>query len=213
VRTLLILLGVMLAAGCTSTSVGSPRPVPTSDTAVEPGSTPPPISGTESGGVELPYAGAPAVANPLDTIRFQQDPCQSLTPAQADELNIVPGQLRDGALGNACEFRGKSDRRALVEVASLDKYPFGISATYKANEDGKWVFFDELGLVEGYPAVSYGGADDRPNGGCSSDVGVSDEIAFNITVRLSTANVGKKDPCEAAAMVIGMVVRTMKAGQ
>ena len=152
--------------------------------------------------------------NPLDSTRFQQDPCQSLTAAQTEELNVTStGELREAPLGKTCEFEGKSDTRARVTIGSLNKYPYGLSATYQANEDGKWVFFEDVGLVEGYPAVKYGGIDDRPNGGCNVDVGVSDEIVFKIVIRLSTANVGTKDPCEAAAMVVGMVVRTMKANQ
>jgi hypothetical protein len=212
-RLPVVMLGVVLFAGCTSTSAGSPRPVSTGDVTVDSTGPTSPSSGTEPG-VELPYAGAPAVENPLDTTRFQQDPCQSLTAAQAKELNVNwPGEPREAALGNACEFRGRSDRRALVEVAFLDKNPRGLSAVYKANEDGKWAFFEELGLIEGHPAAAYGRLDQRDTGGCAVDVGASDEIAFEISMQLSTANVGKKDPCETAAMVVGMVVATMKAGQ
>jgi len=212
---LLGLLSLAIAASCTTTSGGSPEPTSTSsDTTVETTDSTPPSSGSEGPeDRELPYAGAPKVDNPLDTTRYQQDPCQALTPTQAEELNVnTPGEPHDGGLGNACEFRGTSDRRALVDVASLDEYPFGLSASYQANEDGKYDFFDELGLIEGYPAVALAAADDRPNGGCGVDVGVSDEIAFNVVIELSTANVGEKDPCETAAMVVGMVLRTMKEG-
>lgn len=211
-RLVLGLLGIAVLAGCTSTSEGSPEPAPTSDTAVESTSSSPPSSDTSAPGeVELPYAGAPKVDNPLDTTRFQQDPCQSLTATQAQELNVnSPGEPREAPLGNACEFRGRSDRGALVEVAFQDKHPFGLSAVYQANEDGKLDFFDELDPIEGYPAVAWAGTDDRPNGGCAVDVGVSDEIAFSLVVRLSQANVGEKDPCDTAAMVAGLALQTMK---
>ncbi|MGB3437574.1 MAG: DUF3558 domain-containing protein [Actinophytocola sp.] len=208
--TLLAALAAIVAvAGCTSTSEGSPRAVP-GHTADDSGaSTPPP---TET--ADLPYAGAPAVKSPMDSERFQQDPCQALTADQADVLNVeTPGKLRDGGLGNACEFRGLSDRRALVEIASLDKNPYGVSALYQAEQDGKLAFLTPLEPIEGYPAVAYGAPDERETGGCSVVIGASDEIAFEIVLQLSTDKVGKKEPCETAAMVAGMVVETMKAAQ
>jgi hypothetical protein len=169
---------------------------------------------TDPDGAELPYAGAPAVPNPLNTERFQQDACQAITVEQAGTLNLrFPGNPDDGALGNTCEFRGRTDRRALVEIASLDKNPYGVSAIYQAEKDGKLAFLDPLDPIEGYPAVAYGAVDQRDSGGCSVVIGASDEIAFEIVLQLSTGKVGKKEPCETAAMVAGMVVQTMKAAQ
>jgi hypothetical protein len=106
---------------------------------------------------ELPYAGAPKVDDPLDTGRFEQDPCQALTSNQAGDLEVEwPGESREAPLGKACTWRGQNDRQALVEVAAQDKYPYGLSAVYQGEADGKWEFFTELDPVEGYPAVSYG---------------------------------------------------------
>ncbi|WP_459717038.1 DUF3558 domain-containing protein [Actinophytocola sp. KF-1] len=208
-----VLLVVFVAGGCTSTSEGSPQPVPerpTSDTSTT-------TTSTESGGAgedALPYAGAPAVRDPLDTEQFQQDPCRALTTTQTDALNVgSPGLLRDGGLGMACEFRGRADRGALVEVASLDENPRGVSAIYRAEEDGKLAFFEPMDPVEGYPAVAYGVLDYRKDGECSVVIGTSDEIAFEIVLHLSSKNVGKKDPCDTAAMVAGKVLQTMKAAQ
>ena len=162
----------------------------------------------------LPYAGAPEVEAPLDTGRFEQDPCQALTSTQAGDLEVEwPGESRDAPLGKACTWRSQNDSRALVEVASQDKYPHGLSAVYQGEEDGKWEFFNELEPVGGHPAVSYGQIDQRDTGGCRVEVGLSDEIAFDVVLQLSASNVGKKDPCETAAMVAGMVVETMKAAQ
>jgi hypothetical protein len=150
----------------------------------------------------------------MNTERFQQDPCQALTAEQSGALNLqTPGTLRDGGLGKACEFHGRSDGWALVEIASLDKNPYGISAMYDAENDGKLTFFEPLDPIDGYPAVAYDAVDQRDTGGCSVVIGASDEIAFEIVLQLSTDNVGRKDPCETAAMVAGMVVGTMKAAR
>src|SRR5690349_14562993 len=109
----------MAVAGCTSQSAGSPMPVP--GETVESGK-PPTTTGTE-----LPHAGAPEVDGPLDPGRFEQDPCQALTPAQAGDLEVEwPGESREAPLGKACTWRGQNDRRALVEVAAQDKYPHGL---------------------------------------------------------------------------------------
>jgi hypothetical protein len=208
IRPLILLLGLALLTSCITTSEGTPRPTPTNDATAES-----PTGSEEPQGDELPFAGAPKVNDPLETTRYQQDPCLGLTTAQTEELNVnSPGEPRDGALGNACTWGGKDDRRALVELAFLDEYPFGLSAAYQANEDGKYDFFVVLPPIEGYPAVAFAGTDDRHNGGCAVAVGVSDEIAFGVMIRLSTANVDEKDPCKTAAMVAGMALRTMKAG-
>ena len=39
---------------------------------------------------------------------------------------------------------------------------------------------------------------------------VSDQVEFESAVQLSRANVGEKDPCEAAAEVAGIALRTVK---
>jgi hypothetical protein len=198
---------VVVVAGCTTTSEGSPEPVPTTD---RPAETTSANGGPEDR--ELPYAGAPAVDNPLDTTRYQRDPCQALTAAQAQELNVrTPGEPYDDSLGKSCHFAGKSDAQARVDVGFFDQYPFGLSATYQAHEDGKYDFFNPLPPIEGYPAVARAGTDDRDDGACAVEVGTSDEISFEIALRLSAANVGTLDPCDTAAMVAGMVLQTMKA--
>ncbi|MDQ3790687.1 MAG: DUF3558 domain-containing protein [Actinomycetota bacterium] len=162
---------------------------------------------------DLPYAGAPEVPNPLDTESFQRDPCTTLTNAQVDELKAQSGKPHDGGLGNACEFRSRADRLALIDIAFADEYPHGLSALYQGNKDGKWAFFEELPPIEGFPAVAYDSVDQRDTGACAVDVGTSNDIAFEVSLQLSAGNVGKKDPCETAAMVAGMVVQTMKAAQ
>lgn len=212
VKLMVALTVAVVATGCVNTTEGSPLPDPDdggSSTSSSPSSDP-----DEPESDELPYAGAPAVTNPLDTASFEQDPCRALTSAQADTLKVrFPGNLRDSSLGKACEFRVRSDRLALVEVASLDKNPFGVSAIYQAEEDGKLELFEPLEPIDGYPVVAYGALDRQDSGACSVVLGASDEIAFEIALQQSDGNIGKKDPCETAAMVAGLVVETMKAAQ
>ncbi len=210
----MVLLGAAVVAvavaGCTSTSEGSPRPVP-EDVVTE--SSPSSTAPTSAPEEDLPYAGAPEVSDPQDTESFQRDPCTTLTDAQVDQLKAQPGEPHDGGLGNACEFRSRTDRLALIDIAFADEYPHGLSALYQGNEDGKWAYFEELPPIGGFPAVAYDSVDQRDTGACAVDVGTSNEIAFEVSLQLSAGNVGRKDPCETAAMVAGMVVQTMKAAQ
>jgi hypothetical protein len=206
-RTRALGLGLLLvlASGCTTTSQGEPGPAPTSSS---PGTAP---ESTEPSD-ELPTDGAPAVPNPLDTRTFQQDPCQMLTSTQSQELNVgTAGKPYDEVLGKGCEWRNE-DTRGSATLAFLDKDPRGLSALYRADKEGKWAYFEELPSIEGFPAVIRDIIDRRPDGSCSLVVGVSDEIAFGTVLQLSTANVGKKDPCEVGAQVAGMALQTMQSG-
>jgi len=112
-------------------------------------------------------------------------------------------------LGNICEWANK-ETRGLADIRMHDKNPRGLSATYAADKQGKWAFFEPLSPIEGFPAVAYDITDERSRGECAIAIGVSNEIAFDVSLRLSADNVGAKDPCETAATVAGMMLQTMK---
>lgn len=203
----MISLVMTVVTGCTTTSQGEPSPAATVGANTSDSISPP-----SGGDQELPFAGAPKVDDPLDTTRFQQDPCQALTADQTQELNLPPaGEPKDRPLGNACQWRNP-ETRADTEVHFLDKNPRGLSAEYQAHDDGKFAYFEVLPPIEGFPAVANDVIDDRDIGRCTVVVGVSDEIAFEVPVQLSEANVGRREPCEAAAEVAGMALATMKKG-
>jgi uncharacterized protein DUF3558 len=148
----------------------------------------------------------------LDTDRFPQDPCQALTADQARSLGFSPeGKPRTAPLGKACTWENP-ESRGLVEIHLLDGNPNGLSGEYQANKDGKYAYFNPLPPIEGYPAVTTDIVDDRAAGRCTVVVGVSDEVTFEVPIRLSTVNVGHKDPCQIATMVAGMALKTMKGG-
>jgi hypothetical protein len=211
IRSLLLPVALIsvVATGCTGKSQGDPRPAP--GTEAESTDPAPPDSST-AGPADLPTDGAPAVADPLDTSRFQQDPCGALTSDQSQKLNVgTSGKTYDGILGNACEWEN-AETRGRTAIVFLNEDPRGLSALYRANNAKKYAYFDELSPIEGYPAISRDIADDRPKGHCTVVVGTSDEIAFEAILQLSRANVGQKDACEVAAQVAGMALLTMKQG-
>jgi hypothetical protein len=197
----------LLVAGCTTTSRGDPAPATTTEVSTVNSTAP---SSEED---DLPSHGAPKVDDPLDTTRFQQDPCLALTAEQAqDELNLPPqGEPEEIALGKGCEWFNP-DTRGRVIIGFLTGNPRGLSGFYDAKQQGKYAYFNELPPIEGYPAIAIDIEDRRPRGICIVDVGVTDQFVFDVYLQLSQANVGNVEPCELAAEVAGKALRTMKEG-
>lgn len=202
------LLGLVFVSACTTTSQGEPQPETTTES-----STSDSNPGTSSGNDELPYAGAPEVDNPLETSRYKQDPCQALTAAQTQPLNLpATGEIMDNvALGTGCQWRNP-DTRGYAQIVFAKGSQDGLSSEYQANEDGKWGLFEELPEIEGYPAVIRDGIDDRAAGSCIVVVGTSDNMVFESIVQLSQANVGQADPCEVSVQIAGLALQTIKEG-
>lgn len=160
----------------------------------------------------MPTDGAPKVDDPLDTTKFQENPCLTLRSDQSERIfGISPsGQRYTDTLGNGCKWKNE-ETRAQADVVFLDKNGRGLSAEYAVNEEGRWVLFEEL-TVEGYPAVIRGLVDRRPDGICTVVVGASDEISYEVVLKQSDDRVGTRDPCEVAADVASETVKTIKAG-
>src|SRR5690242_512041 len=96
------LVGVLCVTvtGCTTISPGEATPATTSESSTA-GSTS--SSGDEG---DLPSDGAPKVKDPLDTTRFEQDPCSSLSTKQAQDLNLpTNGKQEEIPYGVGCEWR------------------------------------------------------------------------------------------------------------
>ena len=199
------LLGLALISACTETSEGSPRAATTATSSPD---------ATNNGGDEdLPFAGAPKVDDPLDTSRYEQDPCRSLTAEQAQGLNLPPAGTIDNNvnLGIGCEWFNEETRGAVNIVFIVDD-PRGLSPEYESHKEGEFEVFDELPDIEGYPAIIRSTGDTRDLGQCPVVVGVADDMAFVTDVQLSRANIGQVDPCEIAVQVAGLALQTMKAG-
>lgn len=197
----------LVVAGCTVSSQGEPIPTTTNEVNSTANSTAPPSDEED----DLPSHGAPKVDDPLDTTRFQQDPCLALTASQAQkELNLPPsGKPEAATLGKSCEWRNP-DTRGAVHIGFLTGNPRGLSGLYAANQRGEYPYFNILSPIEGYPAVASDIEDRRPRGICIVVIGVTDQLTFDVYLQLSQANVGKLEPCEMAAQVAGKALRTMK---
>jgi hypothetical protein len=148
----------------------------------------------------------------LDTTKFQEDPCLSLTPEQSEvTFGLSPaGRPFRATLGNGCEWKNDSSLGE-AEISFLTENPRGLSAEYAVDKEGNWAYFDPM-TVGGYPAVARSLSDARPQGECAVVVGATDEVAFEVRVQQSQDNIGKGDPCETAADVASEAVKTIQAG-
>ena len=194
-----ILLGFMSISACTTTSKGDPLPAE---------STGAPTSGS---GEDLPFGGAPKVNDPLDTSRYEKDPCQSLTADQTQSLNLpATGKIEDNVLlAVGCEWKNLTTR-GYAQIEFVVEDPRGLSPDYRNRN--KFAYFEVLPDIQGYPAIARDAVDDRDNGYCIVLVGVADDMKFASNVQLSQANIEQKDPCEMATKVAGMALQTMKQG-
>src|SRR6266498_3515072 len=162
------LLGLALVSACTTTSKGDPLPANPTETTTS--DSAPRTSG--SGGEELPFAGAPKVDNPLDTSRYEKDPCKSLTADQAKSQNLPETGTIDEkvVLGIGCDWFNP-ETHGEISIDFLVDDPRGLSPEYQTRTE--YAFFEELPDIEGFPAIARGGATDRDYGICTVMVGVA----------------------------------------
>jgi hypothetical protein len=193
---------VLLATACTTTRNGTATPSPTGLVTPSSGNTAP----------QLPGAGAPGVANPIDTTQFQQEPCTTLTDDQVAGLlgpDTQPKQEDIGNFGVGCSWRPTSVTQAAVSVLYATKNQRGLTAIYE--QKGKtFPLFIPMDSIGGYPTVAYGQADLRSTGSCAIALGTSNQEVVDVSVSLSEGNVGKKDPCAAAHDVTATVLNNLR---
>jgi hypothetical protein len=198
-----ILLG--LVTSCTATSSGTPTTAPNRSTPAT--TTSVPTTSKQPSG-DLPTDGAPKVKTPVELGRFGTEPCLALTDAQRNDLGVSAGEPREGALGQDCDWRSNQGGRLTVSI--LDGNPRGLSSTYAAKAQFK--LFEPLPDVEGQPIAIADATNRRAQGECRVVVGLSDQLTFSVTLTQSADKVGTVDPCEVAARVAGIALKTIKAG-
>jgi hypothetical protein len=83
-----------------------------------------------------------------------------------------------------------------------------LSAVYALRET--YELWQELPLIEGYPAVAFVSVKSHPHDRCTLAVGVNDQLAFQVSGTLPSSKAGKADPCQATQVAATMMVKTMK---
>ncbi|MGW4490132.1 DUF3558 domain-containing protein [Amycolatopsis sp. NPDC004368] len=182
------------------------------------GSAAPPASSAPTSAVEtLPHSGAPKVEHPLPASVLSGDPCQeALTAKQLDALfGTAPQSARNDAagLGPACHWNN-SDTGAALDVSYVTQTHEGLSGVYQ-NTKPQVSVWRELQPIQGFPAVAHSSESaDSPHIFCQVSTGIRDDLSFDVSLSLSSAKIGKADPCDVADQVAGMVVTDLlqKAG-
>ncbi|WP_328613226.1 DUF3558 domain-containing protein [Amycolatopsis sp. NBC_00355] len=174
-------------------------------------------SSATTSAAELPNSGAPKVENPLPASVLDGSPCDSaLTAEQLTGYLGRPGSPleKEETLGPSCTWSSDSGSGAGILVGYETKTGQGISLTYK-NEKPKaarWV--DDLDPVQGYPTVAYvdTGIDPEHKRSCVITVGVSDELAYSVSLTLGDKAAGEgKDACDLGRGVADTVMTNLKA--
>lgn len=173
-----------------------------------------PVSGTPSPTTTSSRPSAPKVAHPIDTTKYQAEPCDLLTAAQVIQYGIAkPGDKNAGtsALGPGCSWSQLGGSGFTVEFITANTA--GLTSLY-INKDiivdggGYWV----ATTVQGYPGVFNSSYDDRKTGDCSLAVGVTDTLTYNVAVTADKSSPQYGDPCGMTSQIADMVLTTMRGG-
>ncbi|MGW4127436.1 DUF3558 domain-containing protein [Amycolatopsis japonica] len=200
-RTILVFIAATLALAACSTPTTNGTPTPTGG-----GSNSNPPKSTN------PAPEVPKVEKPIDLAQIKQTPCKALTEAQAAELlgpTTETASQPDGPAGPACRWSVPSTTRPRVNVI-FSKAPDGGTASVYQAKGGAYELVEPLEPIGGYPLTAYGTKDERPSGKCSVALGTSDNETIDIVLEQSEANIGKKDPCDAAREAAIRVLTTIR---
>ncbi|WP_167336186.1 DUF3558 domain-containing protein [Amycolatopsis alba] len=154
-----------------------------------------------------PYAGAPAVRDPLPFSVLSGDPCTTaLAPAQVRQVlgAEVRGKIdRDESRGPACLWENPVTAR-VVRVAFATKYRQGLSAVYPSRPPGEERMWREL-RVGGFPAVA---ARQERLSVCTVTGGLADDVAVGVS--LVDDAVASGDLCAMTGQAAELVVATLR---
>ncbi|GLY67490.1 DUF3558 domain-containing protein [Amycolatopsis taiwanensis] len=190
-----------LLAACGGGSTGnSPGP-----SAASPAST-----GVQSSAAASTDSGeAPRIPSPLPTAGLTTDPCSALSASQLNELGIAPrGQASSNQAGPNCKWNGAANPSNTVAIGVLTANQNGLNDIYAGNSQKKFAYF-ETTQVDGYPGVYADSTDDRANGFCSLSIGITDQLAIDVSVVLLTGS-NKTHPCDSASAVGKAAIEHLK---
>ncbi|MFD8494964.1 DUF3558 domain-containing protein [Amycolatopsis sp. NPDC059657] len=194
IATLAAIAGVgLLLAGCSKSTSGNATP--TSATSGPSSSSGPPV---------------PQVTNPLDTTKFEQNPCNLLSPDQARALaNLVTTRLDSKAPGGPiCGWQDEHHN----DVNFSFTRGGGLSDVYRNHRPDDPGYFEPVPSIAGYPAVYGSIADSRADGTCTLIVGVSNDVVMVTSSELGGTSPDEKNPCPLVQKAAEAAIATLKAG-
>lgn len=199
------LIGSLLVAGCSTAVSGSAAPAGAA--ASRPNTGP---SGSVTSGAGDNY-GAPKVTTPLDTAKFQPDPCTTLTPAQQHAVGIsVPGKVQVSDYGNICQWSVRYN--VIYGIGFNIKFnsgePPGLANAYENAGPGQ---MRRLPDVHGQPAATE--PSQNTDGSCTVYLGATDQIEYAASVVIGPGQPYYQNPCAVAQQIADAATVTMRSGK
>jgi hypothetical protein len=157
-----------------------------------------------------PLASAPSVAKPLDTARFEHNPCTVMTGTEAS--SVLPGVVGEldpkAVLGPTCDWYNLSSG----EGFSGGLVPSGLQGVYQRHAQGVVRVLTPVPDIHGYPAAVYGTDPSMQSGECALTVGVADDKTWVVTTLLSQSSEFYSDPCSVVKKAAELGMATMTKG-
>jgi Protein of unknown function (DUF3558) len=159
--------------------------------------------------------GTPNVAHPLDTANFQKSPCAVLKREQLQQLSVsANGEVSpNDPTGPACDWHDSGGPSKMAISIGFLTSGHGLADLY--GQKDTFQYFQPISDIDGYPAVIAMSVDRHTQGACSVVVGVSNQLAVNTMVQLTTVGGPPPDytnPCARNQKVAAAVVQTLKGG-
>nr|AXL06372.1 DUF3558 domain-containing protein [uncultured bacterium] len=195
VKVAVVVASAALLSGCSENVAGNATP-------------------STSAATDSPSASSdvPKVATPIDTARYEKEPCAALTADQLSMLGITTQPKPDLATtpGPGCEWNA-FDEVGLTVDGTLLTAGSSLAGVYQKHEAGAWKFFQPVPDVSGYPGVLF---DDKaqPHNFCGMSVAVRDDLIYSMQVTIDPEKKEANDPCSLTRKIAEMAVSTMKAG-
>lgn len=150
---------------------------------------------------------APKVPKALNVSKWVDDPCSTLTKAEAKSAIVVaPDRVEklSTAGGPGCTW-SNLDTGAVFGITWLSTNGETLAAQYRDNAKMHWPYFEPT-TISGYPAA-FGDphGDARKDGDCSVTVAVKDDLAF-----ISQMQGGGGNACQDAKKAAEIVVNKAK---
>jgi hypothetical protein len=194
IPTSALVIATVVLAGCAAQTPGSAQPA---------NNAPPTTSSADN-------FGAPKVTTPLDTTKYQANPCGTLTPAQLQALGVTqPGKVTPDPTGGFCDWSPQLD---VV-------YTFGFNIKFEPGDAQGLANVYEIGGassikrlpdVHGQPAVTQ--PSQNTDGSCTIYLGATDVISYGATVEIAPGLPHFADPCTVALQIADDTTATMKSG-
>jgi hypothetical protein len=174
------------------------------------GCTPDQTGGTPTtGSSTATTSSAPAIANPLDTTKLQQNLCGGLTPGQlAPYVGTVRKNNTDNeAKYSSCQLYPNDTNLVTVGISVFPNLTVSDMIATGAN----YPYSKNLAPVQGYPAQS-ASQGNPPTGECATSVAVADHVVVSIEAQTaSKSNQYYNNMCAVSEALAPELISNLKA--